>query len=99
MARIAFAAGEAAMPEAARKLLERALAELKRDEAARLQLLAFAGSSAGSDARRLSLSRALAVRAFLVEQGVRSTRIDVRALGERESDQPPDRVDVMLVRR
>jgi outer membrane protein OmpA-like peptidoglycan-associated protein len=43
----------------------------------------------------LSLSRALAVRAFLIEQGVRSTRMDVRALGDKVPDGPVDRVDVL----
>ncbi|MCH8925159.1 MAG: OmpA family protein [Proteobacteria bacterium] len=48
-----------------------------------------------SAARRLSLSRALAVRAYLIEQGVRSTRMDVRALGDKVPDGPADRVDVL----
>jgi hypothetical protein len=30
---------------------------------------------------------------------VRSTRMDVRALGNKVPEGPPDRVDVMLVRR
>ncbi len=47
-----------------------------------------------SKARRLSLSRALAVRAFLIDQGVRSTRMDVRALGDKVQDGPSDRVDI-----
>ena len=33
-----------------------------------------------------SLSRALAVRSYLIKQGVRSTRMDVRALGNKEAD-------------
>ena len=46
--------------------------------------------------RRLSLSRALTVRSYLISQGVRSTRIDVRALGARASDGPADRVDLLI---
>jgi hypothetical protein len=34
----------------------------------------------------------------LIEQGIASTRIDVRALG-RASEGPPDRVDILMVRR
>ena len=65
----------------------------------RIQLKAFAAGSANrpSTARRLSLSRALAVRSFLIEQGMRSTRIDVRALGVPADDGPADRVDVILL--
>ena len=65
----------------------------------RLQLKAYAGGTGEtlSSARRLSLSRALAVRSFLIEQGIRSTRIDVRALGRAEDSGPPERVDVVLL--
>jgi hypothetical protein len=65
----------------------------------RLQLKAYAGGTAEtlSSARRLSLSRALSVRSFLIEQGIRSTRIDVRALGRAEDSGPPERVDIVLL--
>jgi outer membrane protein OmpA-like peptidoglycan-associated protein len=68
---------------------------------ARLQLKAFADAANGnsSSTRRLSLSRALAVRAFLIENGMRSTRIDVRALGTASDGGPSDRVDVILLER
>ena len=47
-----------------------------------------------STARRISLSRAMAVRSALVADGVPSARIFVRALGEQYGDGPPDRVDI-----
>ncbi len=47
-----------------------------------------------STARRVSLSRAMAVRSALVADGVPSSRIFVRALGEQYGDGPPDRVDI-----
>jgi outer membrane protein OmpA-like peptidoglycan-associated protein len=50
-----------------------------------------------SVARRLSLSRALAVRSALVAEGVASTRIYVRALGSQTEGGPPDRVDLSLL--
>jgi outer membrane protein OmpA-like peptidoglycan-associated protein len=49
-----------------------------------------------STARRVSLSRAMAVRAALVASGVPSARIFVRALGEQFGDGPPDRVDIAV---
>jgi outer membrane protein OmpA-like peptidoglycan-associated protein len=66
----------------------------------RLQLKAYASAEGGtaSAARRLSLSRALTVRSQLIAKGIRSTRIDVRALGIAESGEP-DRVDVLLLKR
>jgi outer membrane protein OmpA-like peptidoglycan-associated protein len=45
------------------------------------------------------LSRALAVRAFLVEKGIATGRIDVRALGDTFEEGPADRVDVVAARR
>jgi outer membrane protein OmpA-like peptidoglycan-associated protein len=49
-----------------------------------------------STARRVSLSRAMAVRAALVADGVPSARIFVRALGEQYGDGPPNRVDIAV---
>ena len=52
-----------------------------------------------STPRRVSLSRALAVRAVLMAEGVASARIYVRALGASMpaiADGPPDRVDITV---
>ncbi len=99
---IPFVHGAADLPESAHADLERAVRAMKKDESAHLQLIAYAsgfGDDADSHARRLSLSRALAVRSYLIDQGVRSTRVDVRALGNKVPDGPPDRVDIVLVHR
>ena len=50
-----------------------------------------------STARRISLSRAMAVRSALVADGVPSARIFVRALGEQYGSGPPDRVDISVM--
>ncbi len=84
-------------------LAEDALAELAErmsgDEVLRLQLLSYAAGTAqtASRARRLSLSRALAVRSYLIDHGVRSTRMDVRALGNSVEQGPADRVDIVVL--
>jgi outer membrane protein OmpA-like peptidoglycan-associated protein len=98
---IPFANGAADLPADGKSVLDRAAAQLKGDEEARLQIVAYAsgGDDAGSQARRLSLSRALAVRSYLIDQGVRSTRMDVRALGNKSTDGPADRVDILVVHR
>ncbi|MDE2516951.1 MAG: OmpA family protein, partial [Rhodospirillales bacterium] len=49
-----------------------------------------------SSARRLSLSRGLAVRAALVSAGVPSVRIYVRAMGLATGPGTPDRADVSV---
>lgn len=63
----------------------------------RVRLAAFSGKVGGdsSEARRLSLTRALAIRTYLVSKGVPIERVDVLAFGG-----PPegvsDRVDVLV---
>ena len=64
----------------------------------RVQVLAFGGlrGDKSSDTRRLSLKRALIVRQILIDSGVPSERIDVRAMGGADDNGPLDRVDVFL---
>ena len=61
-----------------------------------INLLAYAAGTADdpSTPRRLSLARALAARAVLINEGIPSTRIYVRALGSAGGDGPADRVDL-----
>lgn len=75
--------------------------QLREEESQRMRLEAYAADydQDMSGARRLSLSRALAVRAFLLDQGIRSTRMDVRAIGRSASGQPADRVDILPAER
>ncbi|MGA7675074.1 MAG: OmpA family protein [Rhizomicrobium sp.] len=74
------------------------LSALLSDGTARVQLLAYGGQRGdkSSDSRRLSLKRALIVRQILIDSGVPSERIDVRAMGGVDDNGPPDRVDVFL---
>ncbi|HEY0265345.1 MAG TPA: OmpA family protein [Rhizomicrobium sp.] len=66
--------------------------------ASRVELQAFGGNKGdkGSDARRLSLKRALAIRQVLIDDGVSPDRIDVRAMGGADDTGPADRVDVYV---
>jgi len=50
-----------------------------------------------STARRLSLSRALAIRSALMAAGVPSTRVYVRALGDQGGKGPPDRAEITVM--
>ena len=99
--RLAFAEDAAKISSEVQTQLKTLVRQLEKQTDLRLQLMAYAGGKAlsSSKARRLSLSRALSVRAFLIENGIRSTRIDVRALGNKTTDEPLNRVDVMVVAR
>ncbi len=101
LVRIAFPSGQSQLPDAATGDLDGIVDRLKQDDSVRIQLLAYAdGDQDGANkARRLSLSRALAVRAYLIDREVASTRMDVRALGNRADGGPPDRVDVVVIQR
>ena len=96
---LAFPAGSAILPEAGEGLLATVAEHMRIVATRRLQLRAYAFDSVDSErhARQLSLARALAVRERLTALGVRSTRIDVRPLGNAAPPTEPDardRVDI-----
>jgi outer membrane protein OmpA-like peptidoglycan-associated protein len=98
--RLTFDGGSASLSDSARAALDGLAAQLAGNEQ-RLKVVAYAAGQANnaSQARRLSLSRALAVRSYLIDKGIRSTRIDVQAMGapENANGGPADRVDLSLV--
>lgn len=67
-------------------------------QSSRVELQAYGGARGNkeSDARRLSLKRALAIRQILINDGVSPDRIDVRAMGGVDDSGPADRVDVFV---
>lgn len=100
LASVAFASGESDIARGGRAELDRVAAQLAADPALGVQLKAYADAAGGSPsgARRLSLLRALSVRAYLMESDIDATRIDVRALGAKYETGPPDRVDIVGAR-
>jgi outer membrane protein OmpA-like peptidoglycan-associated protein len=98
LTRLTFAPGDSKPTQAASETLAAIGQQLLANDGLRLEIRAFAGGDGMSDnrARRLSLARALAVRSDLIEQGVRSNRIDVRALGNKTDEEPLDRVDLAV---
>jgi len=93
-----FSAGTADLHGVAKTVLDSLAVQLKRAPQDHIQLIAYAsgGADQAIEARRVSLARAVAVRAYLIQQGVASTRIDVRALGNRVEDGgSADRVDLV----
>ncbi len=96
-----FDSGSAKLKRDATRKLKSVAKAMSGDDKLRLQLLAYASGSSrsASRSRRLSLSRALAARSYLIKEGVRSTRIDVRALGNKTQGGPPDRIDLIVTKR
>lgn len=98
---IPFDADSAHLPPTSLAALSGLAKRLAADDSLQLQLMAYASGdedNAGK-ARRLSLSRALAVRSYLMDQGVLTTRMEVRALGNKVPGGQPDRVDLVLQKR
>lgn len=90
--------GGSAIPADAAGGLKEIGQRLAAEPSLRVQLLSYASDAEKnvSRARRLSLERAVAVRKFLIDNGLDSTRIEVRALGDQNAGGPADRVDVVV---
>ena len=98
---IVFTSTASKLPDTATASLKALATKMKGQPALRLHIMAYAGGESLSfgKARRLSLARARSVRSYLIESGVRSTRIDVRALGNKTAEEPLNRVDVTVTKR
>ncbi|WP_147165026.1 OmpA family protein, partial [Pararhodospirillum oryzae] len=93
---LSFATGSADLPPDAGERLDRLAAQALADPGRRITVMAYAtaeGSGGLNRAKRLSLTRALTVRAYLMNKGVRSPSIEVRALGD-QGGPNRDRVDL-----
>ncbi len=80
------------------RLLAQKLNDTLRRPQSRVEVMAYGGNKGdkGSDARRLTLKRALAIRQILIDAGVSSARINVHAQGGVDDSGPADRVDVFV---
>jgi len=96
--RLTFAPGASDLSPESSSSIKQLTEAAPPGDATTFNVLAYAPGKADdpSTARRVSLSRAMAVRSALVADGVPSARIFVRALGEQFGDGPPDRVDLSV---
>ncbi|MCZ6763778.1 MAG: OmpA family protein [Alphaproteobacteria bacterium] len=102
---ILFASGSAILSDDYKDGLRGIGARMQEDADLRLRLVAHAALDGESElfARRLSLSRSLAVRNFLIAAGIEQTRMTVQAMGAgggaQAGDVSKDRVDAFYVKR
>jgi outer membrane protein OmpA-like peptidoglycan-associated protein len=96
--RILFKTTETSLPLSYKTDLDAMAKRLKANDKERVNILAYASSVGDqpSTARRVSLSRALSVRASLIDAGVGSMRINVQAEGDKNPGGEPDRVDLVV---
>lgn len=97
--RVTFGSGETDLSPASASAIHGFVQSAPSGDSTSFNVVAYAAGTPEdpSTARRLSLSRALAVRTALMADGVSSTHIYVRALGAPEGDATPDRVDVAVL--
>jgi outer membrane protein OmpA-like peptidoglycan-associated protein len=85
------------VPVEANAALDDLAAQMVADESMRIQIKCYASGDeeTESKARRRSLARCINIRQYLFKKDVRTTRMDVRALGLKSEGQPADRVDIV----
>jgi outer membrane protein OmpA-like peptidoglycan-associated protein len=98
-ARIAFAGDLSDLPGNIETSLRGIVTQLRQGGENRLRIEGYASGDDANRARRLSLTRALSIRAYLMEQGLASTRMDVYARGNQAPGGAVDRVDLTVFRR
>lgn len=92
-----FTVDSKALPSGSESQLKPISEVLKNKENARVTLKAYATAEDDAKAKRVALSRGLAVRNYLIDQGVNPLRINLMPLGNKGSGGNPERVDVELV--
>jgi outer membrane protein OmpA-like peptidoglycan-associated protein len=96
--RLVFEAGKADLTPADAAAIQDLARAIPAPAADSVSVLAYAAGKPDdpSTARRLSLSRGLAVRSVLLASGIPSAQIYVRALGSTPSNGPADRVELTV---
>jgi outer membrane protein OmpA-like peptidoglycan-associated protein len=97
--RVTFGTGQADLSPASAAAIKSVVQSVPQGDNVSFNVVAYAAGTPEdpSTARRLSLSRALAVRSVLMAGGVSSSRIFVRALGAAAGEDAPDRVDLAVL--
>ena len=98
---IPYGVGDADIPERANDNLRLLAARMAKNKSLRVEFIAFASDAENSvsRSRRLSLERAVNVRKMLLDLGVDSSQVNLRALGEQSGGGDPDRIDVIITTR
>lgn len=93
---LTFEPGQSDLSPASADAIKRFIDASPNGKEATFNVLAYAAGVPHdpSAPRRLSLSRAIAVRTAMMADGVASAAIYLRALGAQGGDGPPDRVDI-----
>ena len=91
---VLFATNSAEISDLGKSDLDRIAKTISQQRMAAVELRAFAGGTDPADARKVALARALAVRSYLIDQGVKA-RIEVGAFAASRGAGAGERVDVL----
>ncbi len=91
---VAFATNSAEISDRGKADLDRVAQTIGQQRMTQVELRAFAGGADPTDARRVALARALIVRSYLIDQGVKA-RIEVGAFAASRGAGAGERVDVL----
>ena len=94
-ATLSFAPQSVEISEVARGALDSLARSLLERGVRQIELRGYAGGDDADDARRVAMARALGVRSYLIDQGVKA-RIDVAASGTTGRNGARERVDVLV---
>ncbi len=91
---VLFSSNSADISDAGKADLDRVARTINQQRVAQIELRAFAVGADPADVRRVALGRALAVRSYLIDQGV-TARIEVGAFAAARGSRSGERVDVL----
>jgi outer membrane protein OmpA-like peptidoglycan-associated protein len=91
---ITFGSNSADISDAAKADLDRLARTISQQRLTQVELRAFAAGADPGDVRRVALARALAVRSYLIDQGV-TANIGVGAFAAQRGAKSGERVDVL----
>jgi len=97
--RIVFKKDQVDTTSAPKGPLDKIVSYMKENDGTRIIFQSYASKREGhlSEARRVSLKRALSVRNYIIGKGVDHSRIIVKALGDTLDEEPLDRIDIILL--
>lgn len=95
---LTFSAQDTALSETGKPTLNELASALKASDDKRLVIKAYAAAEEGEKvlARRIALARGLAVRSYLIDQGVSALRINVQSVGNNKGTDTPNEVVLEL---
>ncbi len=95
---VVFSQSETEVPLGSQQPLIALAKQLVANNSENIKIIAYASGSNDqvSVARRISLARALAVRAFMIDLGVSNTSISVKAMGNDIPSGSPERADIIV---